>query len=209
MVRIFNEVISSPEQLRELIGFPSVRAASKDQSRLDRHCIALIEKSPFVLIASSDAAGNLDISPKGDPPGFVRLLDEQTLAIPDRKGNRRLDTFTNILVNPKVALFFMVPGYRETLRVTGMARIVSDTALRESMAVGASVPDLALVVDVETAFFHCAKCVIRSGLWETEKWPAIDSIPSLGAILKDHAHAPDAVEEIEAQIRKSYAENLY
>lgn len=205
----FKDVISTEEQLREVIGTPTGRAVDKVQTKLDQHCKALINHSPLVLIASVNAAGDMDISPKGDPAGFVRILDDNMLAVPDRTGNRRVDTFTNILQNPKVALFFLTPGYRETLRVTGTAQLVRDIDLRESMAVKGSVPELALVVSVADAFFHCAKCIIRSGLWQPEKWPDISDMPTFGQILKDQTHAHEAVAEVEEQLAESYRTRLY
>src|SRR5258705_2818538 len=120
----------------------------------------------------------MDVSPKGDPPGFVQVLDDETLAIPDRPGNRRADTFSNVLQNPGVGLIFLIPGKLETLRVNGRARIVRDMALRERMAVQGKVPQIALVVTVEEAFIHCGKCMIRSQLWQPESWPDGDALPS-------------------------------
>lgn len=205
----FKEIITTEEQLREIIGTPSGRAVDKVQDRLDPHCQALINHSPLVLIASTDANGEMDISPKGDPAGFVRILDDKTIAIPDRKGNKRVDTFSNILQNPKVALFFLTPGYRETLRVTGTAQLVRDTELRESMTVKGSVPEIALVVNVKDAFFHCAKCIIRSNLWQPDQWPDISDMPTFGQILKDQSHSHETAEEVNEQIEESYKTRLY
>lgn len=205
----FEQVISSEEELREILGHPSQRAAEKVIDHIDDHCAALIAHSPFLVIASADNDGNMDMSPKGDPEGFVKLLDENTLVIPDRLGNRRGDTFSNIIQNPKVGLYFLAPGYRETLRVSGTAQIVRDTELLESMAHEGKVPTLALVISVEKAFFHCAKCVIRSGLWDHEKWGDIDGIPSLGRILIDHANIDEPAEVVQASIDEAYVENVY
>jgi PPOX class probable FMN-dependent enzyme len=209
MTMRFKDVIATEEQLRAITGEPSERAVQKVLPRLDSHCISLIEHSPFMLIASTDATGNLDVSPKGDPAGFVRVLDDRTLAIPDRKGNRRADTFSNVLQNPHVALLFLVPGYRETLRVTGTAQLVRDAELRDSMAMNGSAPDFVLVVSVIDTFFHCAKCVIRSGIWQPEKWPDVSDMPTFGKILKDQTHAHEPVEEVVAQIEESYQNRLY
>jgi PPOX class probable FMN-dependent enzyme len=205
----FEDVITTDEQLRAITGEPSGRAVDKVLERLDKHCISLIEHSPFMLIASTDEAGNLDVSPKGDPPGFVRVLDDRTLAIPDRKGNRRADTFSNVLKKPHVALLFMVPGFRETLRVTGTAQVVRDTELRVSMAVNDSAPDLVLVVSVTDSFFHCAKCVIRSGIWQPDSWMDVSDMPTFGTILKDQTHAHEPAEDVDAQIAESYRNRLY
>jgi len=151
----------------------------------------------------------MDVSPKGDPAGFVRVLDEKTLVIPDRKGNKRGDTFTNILQNPKVGLIFLTPGYQETLRVSGTAKIVRDAALLESMAHEGKLPTFAIVISVEKALFHCAKCIIRSGLWEHEGWVGIDGIPMFGSILVDHANLDQSVEEVQKSIDESKIANLY
>ena len=205
----FEQVIATEEDLRAILGNPSQRAAEKVIDHIDDHCAALIAHSPFLVIASADSDGNMDMSPKGDPEGFVKLLDEKTLVIPDRLGNRRGDTFSNIIQNPKVGLYFLAPGYRETLRVSGTAQIVRDTVLLESMSMKGKAPTLALVITVENAFFHCAKCVIRSGLWEHEKWASIDGIPSLAEILIDHSNIDSPVEEIQNSLDDSYANNVY
>jgi len=202
----FHEVITTEESLREILGTPSKRAADKVIDHIDEHCAALISSSPFLVIASADADGNMDVSPKGDPAGFVKVIDERTLAIPDRKGNRRGDTFSNILQNPKVGLIFLTPGYQETLRVSGKARIVRDQALLESMAHEGSVPMFATVVDVEKALFHCAKCIIRSGLWEHD---GVEGVPNFGAILKDHANLDQTADEVQQDIDESKLANLY
>jgi PPOX class probable FMN-dependent enzyme len=132
--------------------------------------LAFIARSPFVIVASCDAAGRVDTSPKGDPAGFVHVLDRKTIAIPERPGNRRADTFRNVLQNPRVGLIFIVPGKGETLRVSGTASIARDAWLRERMAVADRVPDLALVVKVEEAFVHCTKCMVRSRMWQPDTW---------------------------------------
>src|SRR4051812_45505578 len=154
----FSDPVTTEAQLREVVGAPVPRAVNKEIARLDAHCRTIIARSPFVLIASCDGEGRMDVSPKGDPPGFVKVVDDSTLAIPDRPGNRRADTFSNVLRNPGVGLLFLIPGMVETLRVNGRASIVRDLALREQMAVGGKVPALALIVTVEQAFIHCGKC---------------------------------------------------
>jgi PPOX class probable FMN-dependent enzyme len=209
IVHIFNDIIHTEEQLREVIGLPAPRVANKAIAQIDEHCRAFIAKSPFLLIASSNARGNVDLSPKGDPPGFVQVLDEKTLAIPDRPGNRRADTFTNLLQNPQIGLLFLIPGKQETLRVSGRARIVRDLWLRERCALHGKVPDFALVVSVEEAFLHCAKCVIRSKLWDMGAWPETDDLASLARIVIDHAKLTDSVAEVQQLIDESYRDRLY
>jgi PPOX class probable FMN-dependent enzyme len=204
-----SEVLASEAELREVIGPPIARSVKKEITRLDVHCRALIAASPFVLIASSDASGRMDVSPKGDPAGFVQVLDDETLAIPDRPGNRRADTFTNVLQNPGVGLLFLIPGKLETLRVNGRARIVRDTALRERMAMQGKVPDLALVVTVEQAFIHCGKCMIRSRLWEGDAWPDAAGLPSQAQCLVAHGRLEESVEDVQASIELARATRLY
>lgn len=208
-MRQFEDVITTAEQLRDVLGFPAERVQRKVIPGIDKHCSQFISLSPFLLIATADSSGNMDVSPKGDPAGFVKVLDEKTLAIPDRPGNKRADGFINILENPRIGLFFLVPGYRETLRVAGSARIVRDNDLRESMAMNGKAPDLALIVDVEEAFFHCAKCVIRSGLWQPDKWPDISEMPGYGQITVDHTQWHETPEQVELQLKDSYATKLY
>ncbi len=162
----FSEVITTEAQLREIIGYPAQHVIGTMVSELDDLCHDYISQSPFVLIASADAQGNIDVSPKGDPPGFVQALDDKTLLIPDRPGNRRADTFTNILQNPHVGLLFMIPGNRETLRICGQAQIIRDTNLRQRMTMHGKVPELVIAVQVDQAFFHCPRCIIRADLWE-------------------------------------------
>jgi PPOX class probable FMN-dependent enzyme len=193
----FKDVITDADRFRELMGEPPPPCVAKTIASLDRHCRAFIGRSPFVLIASANARGRMDISPKGDAPGFVRILDDKTLAVPDRPGNRRADTFTNILENPKVGLIFLVPGKTETLRVSGTAQIVRDSDLRESMSVHGKTPDFALVVETEEAFFHCSKCIMRSKLWKPAEWPALDGLPGLAQTMVDAGALPIPVAALE------------
>lgn len=205
----FSDIITTEEQLRAVMGHPTQRVIDKVITTLDDHCCALIAQSPFVLLASADAEGNLDVSPKGDPPGFVHVLDEQTLAIPDRVGNRRADTLRNILQTGKIGLLFLIPGKEETLRINGSAIIVRDRWLCERMAIRGKVPDVALVVTVEEAFIHCAKCMIRSHLWAVDQWPDVAALPSITQILIDHAQLSESAAVVQAQIDESYRERLY
>lgn len=204
----FSGAITSEAELREVVGVPLPRAADKGIDHIDEYYGEFIRKSPFLVIGSSDANGNQDVSPKGDPPGFVHILDEKTLVIPDRPGNRRADTLVNILANPKVALYFMVPGSSETLRVQGRATIVLDEELRESLAVKGKTPHLAIVVEVEEAFLHCARCIMRSDLWATESWLPSEDIPSLTAALIRQKNLPVPVEQAK-ELTESLRERLY
>jgi len=205
----FAEPITSEEQLRAVTGMPAPRALAKEIRKLDHHCRAIIAKSPFVLISSCDAEGRLDASPKGDPAGFVQVLDECTLAIPDRPGNRRADTYRNVLRNPRVGLLFLVPGRNETLRVNGRALIVRDAALRGRMAVNGKTPALALVVVAEEIFVHCGKCMLRSRLWEQAARLDVTQLPSHARTLIDHAGVTQSLEELEASVAEGYRTTLY
>lgn len=207
--RTFSEVVTTEEQIRTILGTPNERVLKKEITRLDVHAKAFIAKSPFVLIASSDASGKLDVSPKGDPAGFVRVLDDESLVIPDRLGNRRADTLLNILHNPRVGLLFLVPGKQETLRANGRAIIVRDSTLRESLAAHGKVPELAIVVTVEQVFMHCAKCMIRSKMWEPLEWPDQSGLPSLAQALVDQGQLRESIEEVHALIEADKAMRLY
>ena len=203
------EIIGCEEELRAVMGTPTPRSVKKEISRLDEYCRAFIACSPFVMIASSDATGCIDVSPRGDPAGFVQVLDGSTLAIPDRPGNRRADTFTNVLQNPRVGLLFLIPGKPETLRVNGRALVACDAWLRERMAVAGKIPALALVVTIEQAFIHCAKCMLRSGLWLPERWPDTRGVPTQAEFLRAHARLDESIEAIQASIDHSRKADLY
>jgi uncharacterized protein len=205
----FADVVTTEASLRETMGGPMPRAVRKEIALLDAHCRALIAASPFVLVGSGDDEGNLDVSPKGDRPGFVQVLDEHTLAIPDRPGNRRADTFTNVVRNAGVGLLFLIPGKLETLRVNGRARIVRDASLLASMTVAGKTPALALVVTVEQAFIHCGKCMLRSGIWDASSWPDVSRLPSQAQCLVDHASLTESLEEVQASIEESRRTRLY
>ena len=186
VVTRFKNVITSEAQLREIFGWLGERAVNKQLDHLDKHCRTIIEKSPIVLFSSSNAAGRCDVSPKGDAPGFVQVLDDKTLAVPDLPGNNRLDTLTNFIENPQVGIIFMVPGMNETLRINGRVTLALDQELLERMAVGDKLPKLAIVVHVEEVFTHCPKAFIRSSLWDTDTWIDRSEIPSYAEIFRDH-----------------------
>jgi uncharacterized protein len=204
----FEEVIATRQRLRELSGQPSQRASNKVIDHVDDICRRFIAASPFILVASRGADGRLDLSPKGDPPGFVAVLDDKTLAIPDRPGNHRLDTFENLLTYADVALIFMIPGHGDTLRVSGKARIVRDRALQARLAVNGKAPNLVMVVTVEQAFMHCSKCVARSKLWSPEHWPDRSNVPSLAEGIVAHAKPSETLSELRAFIEK-HDQQLY
>lgn len=207
----FADTITTMDELREVIAPPSELVTAKEVTEFDDYCRDFIARSPFVLIASSDGHGSIDISPKGDPAGFVRVLDDRTLAIPDRLGNHRADTFVNVVQHPFVGLIFLIPGTKNTLRVRGRATIVRDNDLRESMAVNGTAPELALVVELTTAFFHCAKCIIRSKLWSADGGTVDDATPDLllAETMVKHGGLSISVEEMQDIIVNDEAERLY
>ena len=202
------DIIEDPERLREAYGAPSERSLKKQLSRLDKHCRDFIARSPFLVIASSDPSGRCDASPKGDAPGFVQVLDDETLVIPDRLGNNRVDTLGNLTVWPGVGLIFFVPGINETLRVNGRARITMDPALLEPLAVNGKVPRSGILVSAEEVYFHCGKALIRSDLWNPDKHVKRSDFPSLGRILADQIGGI-SIEESERYTAESYRTRLY
>jgi PPOX class probable FMN-dependent enzyme len=199
--------ITTVAELRELYGPPSERSVGKELDHLDRHCREFIALSPFVILASANASGDSDASPKGGPPGFVTVLDEHRLAIPDARGNRRLDSMQNMLENPRVGLLFLIPGMGETLRVNGSVQLTRDPSLLTGMKTGGRAAVLALVVQVQQAYLHCAKSIIRSEVWRPESWSAAEQLPSAAEILNDHIGIGD-VEASAAALADSYANQI-
>ena len=176
----FEEDITDIQRLRELMPFDaSSGSALKVTDSLNNVARRFIELCPFIVVATKSNGGLIDVSPKGDPAGFVKVLDDKNLAIPDRLGNHRADGFVNILTDPNIAVAFFVPNHGFSLRVAGKARIVRDRTLNATMTVNGKEPELALVIHVEEAFMHCAKALIRSGLWRSESWPERGSAPTL------------------------------
>jgi PPOX class probable FMN-dependent enzyme len=207
---MFKRVVTSERELRELLGSPSERAVKKDLAALDEHGRAFIARSPFMLLATSNGAGRCDVSPKGDAPGFVRVLDDRHLVIPDRPGNKRLDGMRNLLQNPHVGMIFLVPGREETLRVNGRAWIVRDDELLASLAVQGKPPVLVLAVEVEECYFHCPKAFRRAQLWEPERWPDRAALPSMACVLYDQVRpAGKTLEEYQHESEDALKRTLY
>jgi hypothetical protein len=209
MALTFEEVVTTRQRLRELVKHASHLVNNKTIDHIDEICRSFIAACPFVLIASRGGDARLDISPKGDPAGFVAVLDRNTLAIPDRPGNNRLDTFENLLIHPEVGLFFIIPGHGDTLRVSGFGKIVRDTALQDRLAVNGKAPNLVLVVTVEEAFLHCPKCVIRSRMWKPDQWPDRSQLPTLAEAMIAHGALSESMAEIDAIIEHSNTRRLY
>ncbi len=203
--------VSSEERLREIIGGPSALVAAKVADRLNDLTRQFVERSPFVCVATSRPDGGLDISPRGDPAGFVRILDDRRLLIPERPGNRLADTLTNLLADPRIGLLFLIPGVGETFRVNGRAAIVDDPVLLAESAVEGRVPKLGVLVTVEEAFTHCPKALIRSDLWNPDRHVDREELPSSGAILRSVSDESLDVETYERERAARYArrEGLY
>lgn len=207
---MFRDIVTDEKDLRAMLGMPSDIALRKQITRLDEHCRAIIAHAPFLLLATAGADGRCDVSPKGDPAGFVRVLDDTHLVIPDRPGNKRLDGMRNILANPHVGLLFLVPARGETLRVNGRACITRDADLLARMAVDGKVPNLAIGVEVEEVFLHCAKAFRRSGLWEPARWPSLLDLCSSAKMFHDQVPTPGmSVDDFERRLETGYRNNLY
>jgi len=203
--------ISTAEEYRALRGDGGQAMYDKSMDVIDDHIREFLALTTFVTIASIDADGNMDVSPKGDPPGFIKVLYDTTIAIPERAGNRRSDTFTNVLENPAVGLICLVPGMDETMRINGSASLTTDPALMETMEVEGHVPALALVVHVEEAFIHCGRAVKRGRVWDPEAQIDRSIYPSVGEVLFDHGKFGDAftLEQIIEMADCEYERNIY
>jgi PPOX class probable FMN-dependent enzyme len=192
----------TPEKLREIYGEPSPIAAAKVVDRFDQHCRQFIAHSTFLVLATSDGS-NLDVSPKGDPAGFVIVETDRTLLIPDRPGNNRIDGLLNVLAHPNVALLFMIPTVNETLRVNGLAEISDDPALCDQFQIKGRSPKTVMRITADEIYMHCGKAPMRAGFWNADGWPSERPIPSMYAMIKDHAEMEVASTE------QSYAEERY
>jgi|ERR1017187_2394969 PPOX class probable FMN-dependent enzyme len=200
--------ITSEAELRELLGTPSRRAATKDRPVLQPMDRQWLAASPFCMIATATADGTCDVSPKGDPAGFTYVIDDSTIAIPDRPGNHRADGFRNVLSNPHVGLVYVVPGRGDTLRINGRARLIREAPFFDHMIVKGHRPTLALLVDIEQVFFHCPKAFMRSELWHPETWnPTV--LPSTACIVKSVQHTEETQDDLEHYYGPDYAKRLY
>ncbi len=184
-------------QLRDVLGEPNDLVKAKIADRLNPLTRKFVERSPFVVVATGRPDGGLDVSPRGDPAGFVRILDDRTLLMPDRPGNKLADTLTNLLEDDRIALLFLIPGIGDTFRVNGRARIVDDPELLEPSTVEGKAPQLGVLVTVEEAYTQCPKALIRSDLWNPEKHASREELPSSGEILRAVADPDLDVEEYE------------
>ncbi len=202
------EFLTTLAELEALYGDVSPTSLHKETAVITDEYRRLIEAAPFVTIATA-GAGGMDCSPKGDAPGFVRVLDEHTLAIPDRRGNNRLDSLRNLMEDPRVGMLFLIPGVGETLRVNGTARITADEELRRSMTFRGKAPNVVVVVDVESVYFHCSKAILRSDLWNPEKHVERSSLPTPGQIMETISSGDLEAGSTDETYERRQVENLY
>lgn len=200
--------ITTVDQLRQVIGTPLQRAVDKERTSLSPEHISWLRASPFCLVSTASSDGSCDVSPKGDPRGFVHVLDQQTIAIPERPGNKRADGYRNILENPHVGLLFLIPGRGDTLRINGRATLVSEAAYFDDLIVRGNRPVVAIEVAIEQIYFHCAKAFLRSNLWEPPTWSP-DEVPSRAEIARSLERPEDSIEELEAYYGAAYRDGLY
>jgi len=203
------ERITSGAELRDIIAPPNARTADKVIDHVDDLARKFIAASPFAVIASRRPDGHLDLSPRGDPPGFARVLNKKTLVLPDRAGNRRMDTFENILRDPYVGLYFLIPGHKDTLRISGRAALVMDKKLAAHSRERNSVAEILLLIHVERVLSHCPKCMLRSGLWDHERWPKNRDVPTLAEMMVRHSELSISVEGMQDIIDRDAKTRVY
>ncbi|WP_421693498.1 pyridoxamine 5'-phosphate oxidase family protein [Aestuariivirga sp.] len=206
-------MIGNEEELRQKFGEVHPLATAKTRPALDKYSRQFISLSPFLVISTADAKGRADLSPRGDPPGFVHVIDDTSILIPDRPGNNRLDTMSNITANPNVGILFFVPGFEDTLRLNGRARITDDPALLAACTINGKPPKVGILVTVEEVFMHCAKALKRSRLWGTEYRQDRGQLPSIARIILEQT-CESGVDEaeaakIDADVEGDYKTGLY
>jgi PPOX class probable FMN-dependent enzyme len=200
--------ITTEAELREVLGEPGPRSVLKERKTLHERDKQWLAASSFCLIGTAAADGTCDVSPKGDPAGFVHVIDDTTIVIPERPGNRRGDGYSNIVSNPHIGLLFIIPGRTDTLRVNGKAHLVTDAPYFEHMVVKGHRPILAIVVEIEQVFYHCSKAFLRSDLWQPQTWQP-DLLPSRARIVKDTQPTTETLEELEEAYGPAYLKGLY
>jgi hypothetical protein len=200
--------VTDIDELVGIIGVPSERNVLKATPYLTPLLRQFVMASPYVLLATSNSDGSCDVTPRGDPPGSLLILDDRTIAIPDRLGNRRIDSMRNILANPHVGLLFLIPGTDETLRINGRATITRDPELLSHLAMQGREPKVAIVVEIDEAYAHCARSILRSKLWEPSSWPDPDTIPTLAAMMAEQQHMPPP-DESAGKRNEDYRKTLY
>jgi uncharacterized protein len=207
--RIASQAVTTVDELRDINGEPRQLIADKATDYLTPLLADFINKCPYYLLATSATDGSCDVSPRGDAAGAVHILDARTIALPDRPGNRRIDSLKNIVTNPHVGLLFVIPAVDETLRLNGRATITKDPELLESMQMQGKTPKLAIVVDIDQVFTHCARSILRAGLWNPEVWPDPDTIPTLAAMLAEQKNLPAPDEGHGNKRNEEYRSVLY
>jgi PPOX class probable FMN-dependent enzyme len=200
--------ISTVDELHRINGVPHQSIVEKHTAWMTPLIEQFILASPFFLVATSDSEGNIDVSPKGDPAGTVRIIDRRTIVIPDRPGNRRIDGHRNIISNPHIGLIFIIPNVDETVRVNGRAFLSDNAELLESLEIHGKRPKLATVVEIDEVYMHCARAFLRSGLWKPESWPDPDTVPTLGAIMCEQKELPPP-DESAGKRNEEYRKILY
>ena len=206
----FKDIIDTEEDLRTILGNPSELVSKKTILNIDKHCRDFISKSPIVFISTSNKQGLCDVSPRGDIPGFVACINDDYLVIPERPGNKRCDSLTNIISNPNIGMIFLIPGLKETLRINGKAFVTNDEDILSKHEVEHKRPKLAIVVKVEECYIHCAKAFMRSKIWQQEFWIMENELPVVPNILADHVnHERYTSKEISEALEESYSKRLY
>jgi uncharacterized protein len=205
----FRDPVRSEAELRSLVPAPTRYAYRKQLDHLDEHCRALIEATPLVFVATSDSNGRCDVSPRGGPPGWVRMLDSRRVVLPEAPGNRRLDSLGNVLATGWAALLFVIPRRNETLRVQGPATVTRDPELLATVPLAGRVPPVALGVEAEEVFTHCGKAFMRSGAWDPTAWPDGEDLPTPAEVLRAHVADGSTVAEVAGQIEESYTQRMW
>ncbi|HVL25597.1 MAG TPA: pyridoxamine 5'-phosphate oxidase family protein [Thermomicrobiales bacterium] len=208
LARFAAHAVTTIDELREINGFPRPETRDKETDHLTPLLVDYIAASPFFLLATAGADGTCDVTPRGDAAGAVRVLDERTIALPDRLGNRRMDSLQNLVTNPHVGLLFLIPAVDETVRVNGRAVITRDPELLATLAMRGKAPNLVIVVEIDQVYTHCARAFLRSGLWQPETWPDPDAIPSMAAIRAEQKCLP-APDESAGKRNEDYRKTLY
>jgi PPOX class probable FMN-dependent enzyme len=201
--------IERTDELRAFVGEPMREVQGKEMPGLDRHSREFLARCPFLVLATVGGDGHVDVSPRGDPPGFVHVIDDNTIVLPDRKGNRRVDSMTNILENPQVGLILFMPGYEETVRIRGRAALTTDPGDLAGMAVNQKAPELGIKVAIDTVFYHCAKALRRAKLWDPASQAVSEGYPRFAQIIHDQYMQKVEADDIDVELQKAYRNDLY
>lgn len=203
------DLVTSIDELESMFGQPKETSVKKVTPRLTDLMRGFIAQSPIYLLATANEDGTCDVSPRGDPAGAIRVVDAQTLILPDRSGNNRVDSLRNIVNNPRAGLLVLVPGSDDTLRINGRAKLSRNPTLLDAMPMQGKTPKLAIIVDIDEAYMHCARAFRRSHLWQPESWPDRDDVPSMASILHDQFRPQESIEEFAREREERYLTTLY